>query len=117
MSTLLKTVGITLICGFSLSAQAFEAGQLVAVKMACKTAASIEMIGHEARVSQERAIAAMTHQAKEGNCGVFRAPQPAKLVTMLSDFIDYDGDTIEIWRLHNGYFAFMMDVSKKSSGA
>jgi len=85
--------------------------------MACKTAAAIEMVGRSARVSEEKAIAALNYQIQQGECGMFREPKSAQLVTLVSSFVDFENDTIEIWRMHNGYFAFMMDASKKAPAA
>jgi hypothetical protein len=117
MSILFRIFCIIGVLGFSFTSQAYEPGNTVAVKMACKTAAAIEMVGRSARVSEEKAIAALNYQIQQGECGMFREPKSAQLVTLVSSFVDFENDTIEIWRMHNGYFAFMMDASKKAPAA
>ena len=109
------TVGII---GFTLStSQAFEPQQIVAGKFFCKDAASSEMLARAAKVSPDRAKAAMAYQYEAGNCGVLPQPVPVKLITKLSEFVDYEGDTIEIWRIHNSFFVFIVDTSKKAPPA
>ena len=106
MSILFRIFCIIGVLGFSFASQAYELGNTVAVKMACKTAAAIEMVGRSARVSEEKAIAALNYQIQQGECGMFREPKAAQLVTLVSHLLTlkttrlkYGGCTMDILHL------------------